>query len=271
MCLFKTYGKWLVQASKHTHVCAQRIEARTVFEWGYSCWLLSQYSINFSGNKLTADDLSLVMEEILDVSRQWYSLGLQLKVKIEPLDRITVQFPDPKRQLLEMLKTWLTTSDNTSWRTLTDALRSRSVGASQLASTLETKYCLVEGTEVDNETSTSDSQPVTIVTPPPSLVPEQVVPSPQADMQKCKSDACVQQNCEWRKLLILDVTKLCIFHLSSSPFTCHWCPHFTRYAYHSTSWYCYNISSSNGWFAYAYHSTSWYCYNTSSSNGWFAL
>ena len=93
------------------------------------------------------DDLGQVMEEVLDVSAQWYHLGLQLKLKTGTLDRIRTQFSDPRDQLLEMLKTWLTTSDNTSWKTLTDALRSRSVGASQLAGVLETKYCLVENSK----------------------------------------------------------------------------------------------------------------------------
>ena len=121
------------------------------------------------------DDLGQVMEEVLDVSAQWYHLGLQLKVRTGTLDRIRTQFHDPRDQLLEMLKTWLTTSDNTSWKTLTDALRSRSVGASQLAGVLETKYCLVEGTEVDS--GTSDSQPATNITPRP--VSEQRAPIQQ--------------------------------------------------------------------------------------------
>ena len=93
------------------------------------------------------------MEEVLDVSAQWYHLGVQLKVRIGTLDNIQAQFSDPKRQLLEMLKTWLTTSDSTSWKTLTDALRSRSVGARQLASVLVTKHCVMEETAVDSDTA----------------------------------------------------------------------------------------------------------------------
>ena len=131
--------------------------------------------LDLSGNKLTLDDLGQVMEEVLDVSAQWYHLGLQLKVRIGTLDSIQAQFSDPKRQLLEMLKTWLTTADNTSWKMLTDALRSRSVGASRLASVLERKYCLMEGTEVDS--GISGSQPET--NSPPSLVSEQRVPTSQ--------------------------------------------------------------------------------------------
>ena len=108
----------------------------------------------------------------MDVSAQWYHLGVQLKVRTGTLDNIQAQFPDPKRQLLEMLKTWLTTSDNTTWKTLTDALRSRSVGASQLASVLKTKYCLGEETKVDSGTSTFDSQTETTVSE--QMVPEVV-------------------------------------------------------------------------------------------------
>ena len=110
------------------------------------------------------------------MSAQWYHLGLQLKVRIGTLDRIRTQFHDPRDQLLEMLKTWLTTSDNTSWKMLTDALRSRSVGASQLACLLETNHGVMEEIVVDS--GTSENQPETNVPPPPP-VPEQVLHIPQ--------------------------------------------------------------------------------------------
>jgi len=75
------------------------------------------------------------------VSAEWYDLGLQLKVKPGKLDSIQAEFSVPKHRLREMLKVWLTSDDNPSWTTLTGALRSRTVGASQLAGDLETKYC----------------------------------------------------------------------------------------------------------------------------------
>ena len=83
------------------------------------------------------------------MSAEWYDLGLQLKVRTGTLDGIRAEFNAPKHQLREMLKAWLNTGDNPSWKTLIDALRSRMVGASQLAAALETKYCPVEGTELD--------------------------------------------------------------------------------------------------------------------------
>ena len=93
------------------------------------------------------DDLVCVMEEILDVSADWYDLGLQLKVRVGTLESIRAEFSAPRHQLRETLKVWLTTGDNPNWKTLIDALRSRMVGASQLAAALETKYCPVERTE----------------------------------------------------------------------------------------------------------------------------
>ena len=73
---------------------------------------------------------------------KWYTLGVLLKVSTRTLDRIVISFSDPKRQLREMVMSWLTTNDNPSWKTVTDAVRS--MGESQLAKQLEAKYCLVE-------------------------------------------------------------------------------------------------------------------------------
>ena len=109
--------------------------------------IISDSFPNLSGSTLTPNDLGQVLEAVMDVTAQWYPLGLQLKVKTGTLDSIRTQFQNPRDQLLEMLKTWLTTSDNTSWRTLIDALRSRSVGAGQLAGELE-KMCVVKKPEV---------------------------------------------------------------------------------------------------------------------------
>ena len=90
------------------------------------------------GKRLEWDDLGLLLEELLDV--KWYNLGLQLNLTVSTQDRIRTQFHEPRDQVLEMLKTWLTTGYNHSLKTLTDALRSRNVGASQLAKRLEAKY-----------------------------------------------------------------------------------------------------------------------------------
>ena len=79
---------------------------------------------------------------------KWYPLGIYLRVRIGTLDRIKVQFRDPRDQLREMLKTWLTTSDNPSWEMLIDALNSPGVQDFMLADFLEAKYCLMKETKV---------------------------------------------------------------------------------------------------------------------------
>ena len=142
---------------------------------------------DLSGLKLTSDDLGCVMEEVVDVSAEWYDLGLQLKVRTAELDSIRAQTGTPKIQLREMLNIWLRTGDDPSWVTLTDALRSRSVGAKRLAGTLKQKRCLVEETEVNRCMPAPGCLPATNVLPPP--VSESVVPTLQpqvADMQGSK-------------------------------------------------------------------------------------
>ena len=91
------------------------------------------------------DDLGLLLEELMDVYGEWDELGLRLRLGHETLVAIIQQHAsDPINRLLEMLKTWLTTSDNTSWKALTDVLRSRRVRANRLAGGLERKYCLTK-------------------------------------------------------------------------------------------------------------------------------
>ena len=78
------------------------------------------------------------------MSAELYDLGLQLKVRTGTLYSIRAEFSAPKHQLREMLNAWLSTGDDRSWKTLIVALRSRMVGASQLADVLEKKYCLID-------------------------------------------------------------------------------------------------------------------------------
>ena len=81
----------------------------------------------------------------MDLCHQWNELLLHLHLGVEAVERIKkLQISNPGDKLLEVLKTWLTTSDNPSWKSLTDALRSPSVRANRLAGGLERKYCLTK-------------------------------------------------------------------------------------------------------------------------------
>ena len=103
------------------------------------------FTPDLPGNKLTLDDLGLLLEELMDVYCQWVELGLHLHLGVETMDRIReLQISNSRDKLLEVLKTWLTTSDNPSWKTISDALRSPRVRAYQLAGGLERKYCLTK-------------------------------------------------------------------------------------------------------------------------------
>ena len=97
------------------------------------------FTLDLPGKILNLNDLGLLLEELLDVRGNWYHFGLQLKVKTETLDSIRQRFSDRTLRLLEVLKVWLTTAVNPSWKTLTDALRN--AHASQLADDLDMKYC----------------------------------------------------------------------------------------------------------------------------------
>ena len=91
-----------------------------------ACMILCQSSFldiyystpDLPGEILTLDDLGLLLEELLDVQTKWYSLGALLKMGVSILDWIRRNFSDPRDCLLEMLKTWLTTSLLTSQRRL---------------------------------------------------------------------------------------------------------------------------------------------------------
>ena len=117
------------------------------------------------------------------MSAEWYDLGLELKVRTGALDSIKEDFAAAKHRLREMLKAWLTTCDNPSWKTLIDALRSPVVGASQLAAAMETKFCPVERTELN-----VGNHPETIFPSSPASEALPTVMSQQTNMQEsmCK-------------------------------------------------------------------------------------
>ena len=95
---------------------------------------------------LGVSDLSCVFDELLDVSHNWFNLGLKLKLNATTLVCVRDQYPDPSTALREMLLHWLKKVDPPpTWEGLACALESRAVGEPRLAEQLRTKYCKTEG------------------------------------------------------------------------------------------------------------------------------
>lgn len=84
-----------------------------------------------------------VVEELHDVKTQWKAIGIQLEVPTPTLRRIeSTHKNDPEEAFSEMMYEWLNQTDpEPTWSAIVKALRSRSVGASLLAGTLERNKC----------------------------------------------------------------------------------------------------------------------------------
>ena len=100
----------------------------------------------YPATSLGVSDLSCVREELLDVSSEWFDIGLMLKLSVGALECIRDQYQNPSTALREMLLCWLRTVDPPpTWEGLACALESRTVGEPRLAEQLRTKYCKTEG------------------------------------------------------------------------------------------------------------------------------
>lgn len=98
--------------------------------------------IYYSGAALGITDLATVLNDIFPCRAKWYNLGVQLRVDVGTLDSFKAQYGDPGDQLREVMRTWLTTSDNPTWGAMAEALESPVIGEAQLAKKLQQKhYC----------------------------------------------------------------------------------------------------------------------------------
>ncbi len=90
---------------------------------------------------LGPNDLLAVLRELLEVSADWYLVGLALNLTSGTLDRLKGPHKEPKDCMVDMVKEWLSTSPDPSWEGLVAALRDPVVGKVALAKQLEAKYC----------------------------------------------------------------------------------------------------------------------------------
>lgn len=102
--------------------------------------------LSYLDGVLSANNLGDVYEELFDVSKKWYDIGLQLNLRPGVLDAIESDhyFDSVNTCLRKMLHQWLkTTIPPPTWEVLASALERRTVGELQLAQQLREKYCQV--------------------------------------------------------------------------------------------------------------------------------
>ncbi len=76
----------------------------------------------------------------MDVSHDWHDIGLALRMSSGTLDSMRGPYKGPRDCMKDMLKEWLNTSPDPSWKGLMEALRHPVVGKPYLAMQLEAKY-----------------------------------------------------------------------------------------------------------------------------------
>ena len=88
---------------------------------------------------LSIEDLKEVRGLLYPVRRKWYSIGIELKIKIGELDTIKYNHrfdSDPGDCLIELLKIWLKSiNPPPTWKALGDALKEDTVDEAELAGT----------------------------------------------------------------------------------------------------------------------------------------
>ena len=90
---------------------------------------------------LTSRDLTKVQQVAWGARSQWYNIGLNLGIDSDTLDEIKGNNREIKDCFRAMLATWLkSVNPAPTLRALSDALRSPTVGYSQLAQDLPTLY-----------------------------------------------------------------------------------------------------------------------------------
>ena len=81
------------------------------------------------------DDLPRVYEAVYSARSKWFNIGLRL-VHVGTLDSIEREKGDDGDHLRSMLKCWLK-GDKRTWKALSDALRSHTVGEDHVARNLD--------------------------------------------------------------------------------------------------------------------------------------
>ncbi len=98
------------------------------------------YPLPHTVQRLSPNDLHLVLTKLHHVRADWYNIGLSLELSPGDLNAMRGPSKDPKDCLRDMVEIWLNTFPDPCWDSLIKALNSLIVGRNALARELETKY-----------------------------------------------------------------------------------------------------------------------------------
>ena len=89
---------------------------------------------------LSLNDLPLVLDELYDVRKKWYEIGLQLSVPVQDLESILSEHKNEQNVCLRLvLIIWLK-SGKANWSTMCSVLTNCTIGEKVLADELRKKY-----------------------------------------------------------------------------------------------------------------------------------
>ena len=94
----------------------------------------------FTESYLSSNDLRGVYNEVYEARAKWRRIGLELNLTHGTLDAIEQRNQDPADRMERVLIEWLNKGKAT-WKELVKALFSIPVGKTELARSLEKKYC----------------------------------------------------------------------------------------------------------------------------------
>ncbi len=90
-------------------------------------------------NQLCIEDLQEVYSLLIKAAKDWFDMGLALRIKVGTLEGIKSRENSDKARLREMLTHWLRSSPSRTWSDICNGLRSDTVQQDVLADIIEEK------------------------------------------------------------------------------------------------------------------------------------
>ena len=104
--------------------------------------------------------LNVVFDALVPVADKYEFFGIQIGVEMDEVEKIQMQYTDPNRCLLRILRIRLKQIPALTWNDIDRALRSRSVGEGRLANAIRNSHDSSLGTALDQEPPRKASEKV---------------------------------------------------------------------------------------------------------------